>query len=61
MKLYITDIGDTSVGVFPTTYTIETPFDSDDYDDSDKEFFLQEMLKIYNEFSFGYLTAEYGE
>ena len=58
-KLFITDHGDPSVGVFPQTFTIEAPFECTEDDFEVREWFRLEQVEIYKELAFGALTAEY--
>ena len=58
-KLFITDKGDSSVGMFPRTWTIEHPFTKDEADKEFLEWFRLHMIGIYYEFSEGSVTAEY--
>lgn len=66
MKLYLTDKGDESVGIFPVTWEVDVPFEKpdpdiilldDDFDDL--EWFRQQQIDIYKEYCQGKLTAEY--
>tara|TARA_R110000868_G_scaffold12456_7_gene59517 strand:+ start:445 stop:645 length:201 start_codon:yes stop_codon:yes gene_type:complete len=59
MKLYIKDEGDPSVGIFPQTYTVETPFTGGHEDKDDMEWFKSRMLDTYREFSEGSLILWY--
>ena len=63
MKLYITDKGDASVGIWPQYWTIEVPFEKDDFDAEDLKLNLEEfrkdMLKAYSEYSEGSIYARY--
>lgn len=58
MKLYITDKGDETVGVFGQTWTIEAPFEYEAESD-DCEWFRENILEIYKEFAFGAIVAVY--
>lgn len=57
MKLYITDEGDPSVGIFSQTYTVETPCTAE-YPD-DMAWFKDQMKRVYGEFAEGRLTMWY--
>lgn len=59
MKLHIIDNGDTSVGIMPTLFFIDVPFDKNDVDDETLEWFRNEQLKLYKEFSEGRLYTFY--
>ena len=58
-KLFITDKGDVSVGMFPRTWTVEHPFTKDEADKEFLEWFRLHMIGIYSEFSEGNVIAEY--
>lgn len=60
-KLYITDKGDPSVGIFPQTWTIECPWSTKDsgISNEDKEFFKTEIEKLYKEFAEGEIVYHY--
>lgn len=58
MKLLITDHADPSVGLMPTTYEVDVPFEKD----SDKEAFddfKEKMLHAYSMYCFGKMTLLY--
>lgn len=57
MKLLITDLGDTSVGLRPFTWTIDCPFD--DADTETREYFRQKIEEMYLEYSEGRLISHY--
>lgn len=59
MKLIITDHADESVGLFPTKYAIESPFDDEHPDLDDLELFRRLILEIYDKFAQGKVTAFY--
>lgn len=59
MKLYITDLGDESVGIFAQTWTIEVPFEKDDADEKDLAWFKRHISEAYREFASGKLVADY--
>lgn len=59
MKLYITDEGDPSVGVFSKTYEIDTPFHPDNVYPDDLIWFKRQMETVYKEFAEGRLTMWY--
>lgn len=63
-KLIITDKGDSSVGLFPEYWEIQSPFDidTDNISEDEKEtleFFRDKMIEIYKEFCNGKCLAEY--
>ena len=54
--LYIEDCGDTSVGIFPQTFTVECPFTEDEVkngivDKESLEFFREKAIALFGEFS----------
>lgn len=51
MILIITDIGDSSVGIQQQDYEIVCPFNFDEVEKADLEYFREEMLNIYRSFS----------
>ena len=58
MKLLITDHGDSSVGLTPTTYEVDVPFE----ENSDKEIldmFKDSILHAYSMYCFGKMTLLY--
>jgi len=59
MKLYITDGGDPSVGIFSQTYTVETPFTPENAYPDDLIWFKRQMENVYKEFAEGRLTLWY--
>ena len=59
MKLIITDHGDESVGLFPTSYVIEAPVSLNDDKDLIEEF-KQRAIDLYSEFVFDKVSAIYG-
>jgi len=59
MKLYITDKGDPSVGIFDETWTVEAPFNEDDVDALDLNEFKNMIIDVYKEFSFGKIIGQY--
>mgnify|MGYP003614004552 CR=1 FL=1 len=63
MKLYITDKGDPSVGIWGQQWVVEVPFETDDFDAEDLQLNLEEfrkdMLKAYSEYSEGHICAQY--
>ena len=59
LKLYVTDLGDPSVGVFRETYEIDCPFYRDYASEEDLNFFKERIKIIYNEFSESRLVLEY--
>ena len=59
MKLYIRESGDESVGIMPSLFEVECPFNKDEQDHENLEWFKSEILKIYAEFSEVKMTAEY--
>lgn len=50
MKLIIFDKGDESVGLFPTSYEIDCPFNKDDVEQADLDQFKETMVSIYKEY-----------
>ena len=59
MKLYIFDNGDTSVGIMPTSFSIEVPFNQNEVDSETLEWFKDGQLDLYKEFAEGRLIAFY--
>lgn len=59
MKLYLTDNGDPSVGIFPATYEITCPFERSDVDEETMDDFKREITSIYNEYGDARMKAEY--
>lgn len=58
MNLIINDKGDQSVGIFPTSYTVETPLDHTDDTDA-IEFFRKAAIDLFSQFTDGRITAMY--
>ena len=58
MKLYITDRGDPSVGIFPIGWSVDCPFDEKTEPET-LEFFREQIKGIYREFAEGRIVAEY--
>lgn len=52
MNLIINDKGDQSVGIFPTSYTVETPLDHTDDTDA-IEFFRKAAIDLFSQFTDG--------
>jgi len=59
MILHIIYNGDTSVGIFPSSFSIDVPFNNDDVDEETLKWFKDEQIKLYNEFAEGKLYAFY--
>jgi len=59
MKLYIFDNGDTSVGILPTSFSIDVPFNRNEVDTETLEWFKGGQLDLYKEFAEGRLIAFY--
>ena len=59
MKLFVTDKGDESVGIFAQTWEVECPFDAGDFDDESVEFFRTEVKRLYSRFVDAPVVAEY--
>lgn len=57
-KLFVTDHADPSVGLFTSSYSIESPFDQSD-EKEDIEWFRKAQIDIYKEYAAGKITAEY--
>jgi len=58
MNLIVSDQGDESVGIFPASYTLETPIsDTDDLDEI--EFCREQAIKMYSQLAHGKVTAVY--
>ena len=57
IKLVIEDRGDMSVGLFPQSWEIETPFH--DLEMGVMIWFADEMMKVYSEFCNGKTTYSY--
>lgn len=58
MNLIITDHGDPMVGIFPQKWSVDCPLNKLDEMEV-LVFFKKEILKVYQEFSEGKLTADY--
>lgn len=50
MKLIIFFKGDQSVGIFPAQYELECPFEKEDTDQTELDFFKKEAIQLYAEF-----------
>ena len=50
MKLILFDKGDESVGIFPAQYSVDCPFDKDQMDKEELEFFKTCVLGVYMEY-----------
>lgn len=59
LKLVVTDHGDPSVGIFPQSWEVECPFLMDESAPEEVELFREIILKVYQEFSEGKLSAVY--
>jgi len=59
MKLHIIDNGDTSVGIFPSSFSIDVPFNKEEVDDETLTWFKEQQLILYSEFAEGKLFAFY--
>ena len=59
MILTITDEGDPSVGIFSQNWNIECPFNKDDVDQQNLEWFRFTISKAYGPFCEGKLIAMY--
>lgn len=57
MKLFITDYGDHSVGLWGGTYEVDVPFEERDKDDLD--YFRKAISDVYAEFADGGLVCMY--
>lgn len=57
IKLVIQDKGDMSVGIFPQSWEIDTPFY--DINDDGMNWFREKMIEIYSEFADGKITYTY--
>jgi len=57
-KLFITDHGDLSVGIFFQEWIIECPFESN-ADKEEIEFFRTSQIECFENYTFGKVTAEY--
>ena len=58
IKLIVTDNGDSSVGIYPQSWQLETPL-CDANDKDCLEYFREAISKLYTEFSEGRIRAEY--
>ena len=58
MKLYVTDKGDPSVGIFDETWEVECPLDISD-DSYASNYFREKIITLYSVFAFGRVTATY--
>lgn len=64
MKLIIYDRGDKSVGIFSRQFEIECPFEKDETEKEELDFFKGEAVKLYSEFdaaSYALYDFEYEE
>lgn len=59
MKLFVTDHGDPSVGLFSQTWEVDCPFNREDLDGEGLNLFKTDIKKLYKEFANGKVTAEY--
>lgn len=59
VTLIVTDHGDPTVGIFPQTWEVPCPFQWDEADATEKEFFESGIKELYNEFSFSLVSVEY--
>lgn len=59
MKLTIFDKGDESVGLFPTQWEVDCPFDEITAEENDLQFFKERAKDLYSDFAQGKLTAMY--
>jgi hypothetical protein len=59
IKLYVTDQGDPSVGIFAQTYVVDTPFHPDDYDTEEMDWFRKQIEAAYKEFAEGRLVLQF--
>lgn len=60
-NLIVTDAGDSSVGIYPQSWTVECPF-TEKQAREDKEmadWFLEQMKEAYKEFCDGRCSADY--
>lgn len=58
MNIVVSDQGDESVGLFGSSYTIETPIsETDDIDEI--ELFREMVIDVYSNFAHGKVTAFY--
>lgn len=64
-KLIVTDKGDSSVGIFPQEWIVDSPF-SDNLSkeeikeaSDDLEFFRKSIIDVYKEYAQGKITADY--
>lgn len=57
IRLIIEDKGDVSVGIFPQSWDIETPFY--DINPEGMEWFARKMVEVYSEFADGKITYTY--
>jgi hypothetical protein len=57
-QLFITDLGDPSVGIFTQTWIIDTPLSqTDDYEDLNS--FKEIMVGLYSDYADGKVIGEY--
>lgn len=59
MKLYVTDQGDRTVGIWEQTWVIECPFNKNDIDEDNLEWFRSEIERLYKEFCDGRIECGY--
>ena len=59
LKMFITDIGDESVGISACVWELECPFSRVDVDDEELEQFREMVRVLYNDYSDGVVFVEY--
>ena len=59
MKLTVTFIGDHSVGIFDHSFEVECPFEKNDVDSAELEFFRNSIAELYREFGDSKIHVEY--
>ena len=57
--IYVEDVGDPSVGMFPAYWTIEAPFRVADTDETEREEFRQSVIDLYKAYCDGRCKVEY--
>lgn len=59
MKLFVTETGDSSAGIFSHTWEISCPFEADEMEKPDLDWFKGQILSAYREFAATKMTAIY--
>jgi len=59
MNIIVTDHGDPSTGIYPASYTVETPFRAHEIGEESLDYFKAYIVDTFQEFAFGRITAMY--